>query len=63
LATISLKTTSVTAASSTDGNIAILAGTSLDMKSATKMSIKSETTIDMDATTEVDIDATTINLN
>ena len=55
LATISLKTTSVTAASSTDGNIAILAGTSLDMKSTGKMTIKSED--------EVDIDGTEINLN
>ena len=55
LGMISLKTTSITAASSTDGNIAIIAGTSLDMKSTAKMTIKSED--------EVDVDGTTINLN
>ena len=63
LGMISLKTASITAASSTEGNVAIVAGTSLDMKSVTKMSIASETTIDMDATTEVDIDSALINLN
>ena len=43
------------AASTTSGNIAIIAGTSLDMKSTGKMTIKSED--------EVDIDGTEINLN
>ena len=55
LGMISLKTTSITAASATDGNVAIIAGTSLDMKSTGKMTIKSED--------EVDIDGTEINLN
>ena len=55
LGVTSLKTISMTAASSTDGNVAIIAGTSLDMKSTGKMTIKSED--------EVDIDGTEINLN
>ena len=55
LGVTSLKTISMTAASSTDGNVAIIAGTSLDMKSTAKMTIKSED--------EVDVDGTTINLN
>ena len=52
---ISINTTSITAASATDGNVAIISGTSLDMKSTGKMTIKSED--------EVDIDGTEINLN
>jgi len=55
LGIISLKTTSITAASSTDGSVAIIAGTSLDMKSTGKLSINSEE--------EVDIDGEVINLN
>jgi len=55
LAILSLKTTSISAVSATDGNVAIIAGTSLDMKSVTKMSINSEE--------EVDIDGEVINLN
>jgi len=53
LGIISLKTTSIT--TGTDGSIAIIAGTSLDMKSKGKLSINSEE--------EVDIDGEVINLN
>ena len=52
---ISINNTSIIATNATDGNIAIVSGTSLDMKSTGKMTIKSED--------EVDIDGTEINLN
>ena len=55
LKTVSLDSTTMIAASTTSGKIAIIAGTSLDMKSTGKLSINSEE--------EVDIDGEVINLN